>query len=1094
MFQLEIIQSGLQLKLDMQCVREQFLRLLETYSYAEHTLLRRPSPPPPNSPTGAPISSGRARVRALYDARRQRMQARREKFAQEIASSGGYIPTTPRSRRRIRVPPSATVSAPYALTSSEGLSDSTSFDDWELKSVSSGDMLDARDCSNYRHNNSPSSDGAHLTNSSPDSDMPAANSSSSGGGNTTTSSDGTGILTKLMADTVVDKENVRPEHYDDARNNNLSDRGDKGDTQKLEPITEEHQQPWHNNDHSPNNESQLPDVFQPSILPNTSDIHSYHDIADMHSFQDIGDIHSYQDIDMDENGYVVMRDLDPHLMDYSSTSNFAEGGGEAFQSRFSGFSNFSQEIPRTCHNSYHLSITSPLHDTSSIPASPFRDSSIPIYTARSNLKDIEGEYVMLKSPFYDAGDYVTLKAPKRHQRLTNHSMMSFYDQLEPSMLLQPESSNIPWSTTAFDVTGNFGPNNIITCSQVASPPQKSPNVSPRKESPKYAPSELITQLYTKDRSLRDISNISRISSHGRGRGFDDSAMGDTTIGSMLGFGSPDTYPLNSTMKVQVSAGNNTMVQQVEDSDDTLENIGEEDMPEPPFLPRKQFDQRTSFSEPSAICHAPDATRLSLSSPKSMDDSFLDNYEQPDQHLNTQDYSPEDFVTPIKKLPKKPQLCKEHGLHPTFGGPCIFEDSFDVLDTSTEEDETSQNTDRSSRKSRQSRSSQYVTDTDCDSSYLSECVDDTINTTQEFKQESKRYTYDARNARMKMLRRQTGQSDINHLKPAIGLSETDLHHDVTRTRLSLEATRTSLPDLANLSVPPSEYSVEDQDSTLKLVDNSKETSSVPDQSSNVFNKATQGRPLSISTISSTIATTTTDESPESNGGIPVPVNSPNVTDSGSSRPTTDNYDYVDFPPRDMIPKYDRRMPPPRAIPPRRHPGVGSSFVVPVGSGRQYTPIGSNSSGSEPKAKRNISGSLGSIPQKQYTTHRSSQDKQPKHHRSQYSLQDQRYRSSGHRSEGMESVGSGHRHRYPRSAVDSGVETHHHRRHRHQQYEAAGSAEMSSRARRAALAEPPITSAQNLSRERKKVLAKKLKQFSNNFYNSTGNLQIKTLGHF
>jgi len=38
------------------------------------------------------------------------------------------------------------------------------------------------------------------------------------------------------------------------------------------------------------------------------------------------------------------------------------------------------------------------------------------------------------------------------------------------------------------------------------------------------------------------------------------------------------------------------------------------------------------------------------------------------------------------------------------------------------------------------------------------------------------------------------------------------------------------------------------------------------------------------------------------------------------------------------------------------------------------------------------------------------------------------------------------------------------------------------------------ARNLEPDRKKALVKKLKQFNNNFYKSTGNLNIQTLAHF
>lgn len=941
------------------------------------------------------MSSGRAKVRAMYEQRRRRIRQRRESFLNAIESAN----TSP---TRHRAPP----------PSSDCHSDSTLFDEWERKSASSGDILDDLDCSNHRHNNSPSSEGPgpHLTpRDTNTSSSGGANTSSGGantsssahGGNITSSSDSTGLITKLIATTVMNKENVRPEHYEDARNNNLVNNlvNSDNDTQKLEPISEE--------------------------------VHSFIDNTLYHLPEGGGEgIHS--------------------LMD-NTLCDIAGGGGEGFQSHLSGFSNLNfsaHEIPR-------FSVISPLRDSltnreSSIPI------PIPIYTARNNSKDIEGEYVMLRSPFSEAGDYVTLKAPSRppsSHRNANYSMMSFCDQLEPSMLLPPDSQQIPWNTSAFNVTGNFGPRNIITVSQMISP-----HVSPRKDSPKYAKSQAIKELYTKDRSLRDIGNISRISTRSL---FNNTMDYNTTLSSTFGIQSPEMYPLNSTEIADMS-----QLQPVEDnSDDTLENIGDDD-------PR-------SFVDSSAISYqAPNATRQSLQSPNSMDDSFLSNPKDPK-------YNPEDFVTPKRKLPKKPQLCKEHGVHPTLGGPCIFEDSFEGLDSSTEEEENSERSSRSrARSSRHSGTgSRAATDTDCDSSYLSECVDDTAHNMS--RQTNDRYMYDAPNARMRLLRRQTGQTDIKNVRPCLGLSESDLVFEKkSRKHLSLVATRASLPDLTNVATA-SECSG-DQDSTLKLTD--QEQSHIAQKTPQHLNHPTQqGRPLSISTT----VTTTTEESPESNGpGIPVPVNSPNATDSGSSRPTTDNYDYVDIPLRDNIPKYDMRMPPPRKIPARRHPGVGSSFVET--GGRPYRATGS--SGNEPKAKRNISGSLGSLPHRQFSTLNSSQEtlNHPQQYRSQQSL---RYHTDRYSDEAMPGPGTSTRHppRYPRS-TDSSLDP----RSRHRSRSRGQEPDDRLRNRHPSrtpmpVPEPHITS-QSLSRERKKVLAKKLKQFSNTFHTSTGNLQIKTLGHF
>ena len=69
----------------------------------------------------------------------------------------------------------------------------------------------------------------------------------------------------------------------------------------------------------------------------------------------------------------------------------------------------------------------------------------------------------------------------------------------------------------------------------------------------------------------------------------------------------------------------------------------------------------------------------------------------------------------------------------------------------------------------------------------------------------------------------------------------------------------------------------------------------DDDTTISESVSQRRPLSVCTSTTTQATTTTDESPESHGAMTVPVNSPNITDSGGSssrQPTTD--DYVDVP--------------------------------------------------------------------------------------------------------------------------------------------------------------------------------------------------------
>lgn len=106
-----------------------------------------------------------------------------------------------------------------------------------------------------------------------------------------------------------------------------------------------------------------------------------------------------------------------------------------------------------------------------------------------------------------------------------------------------------------------------------------------------------------------------------------------------------------------------------------------------------------------------------------------------------------------------RLCKEHGLHPTFGGPCIF------------------------KKSTSSTKKIGLVATDYDSSYLSECDDEdngeSINLPPRI--------FDPMKARLRILKRQTGQTSLARPKEALGLQETNLFESPDKAHLSTNAT-------------------------------------------------------------------------------------------------------------------------------------------------------------------------------------------------------------------------------------------------------------------------------------------------------------------
>ena len=475
------------------------------------------------------------------------------------------------------------------------------------------------------------------------------------------------------------------------------------------------------------------------------------------------------------------------------------------------------------------------------------------------ISDVEGEYVMLKPPSNKrCGDYMNISPDAPFQSID-----------------ECQNDTSIWVNTEDDLK------KPSAFSSLDSPVALIKGVSPIRESPvKYATSDAISELYT-SKSLKDLSQISRIS---------HSSIHEQVSGTNLNvsgaFHSTFNYPLHSTLRYPL---NSTLAAELPEetavkSCDEAENDRQ-----------TASDARTTVSEPSVVIRSrslsPHTCNIDIQ-PRYLDDSYMDNF-KPVNNNNNGEFKlprPPPKKQRVKKTPQTqvPMLCKEHGMHPNFGGPCIFQtdDSFTLTDDSQDELEAN---DR--------RNSRAVTETDCDSSYLSECMDNESHCGLGFSEaEEMTATYDARNGRMKMLRRQTGQTALqnkSHLRAPIGLSESDFF-DVTRKHFSMEATRSSLPDLSALSTPSAE---ENSESTLHVSRLNKTVQEIADKNTpqaSLDNTLISGeqrgqRPLSIAT------TSTSNTSPDSNTGCQVPANSPNITDTNSSsKQNTDNYDYVEVP--------------------------------------------------------------------------------------------------------------------------------------------------------------------------------------------------------
>lgn len=404
---------------------------------------------------------------------------------------------------------------------------------------------------------------------------------------------------------------------------------------------------------------------------------------------------------------------------------------------------------------------------------------------------------------------------------------------------------------------------------------------------------------------------------------------------------------------------------------------------------------------------------------------------------------------------QPVLCKEHGLHPTFGGPCIFASSDDdavVLDTtlslSSSDGVTNSTADIDNANpvtppSTGARDRDDDNDEDADKCVT--CDDDEMRT----------------------LRRQTGQVHLTSpVRLPIGLSVADLlasrsdgcEHN-TSTEVICSSTTTNLSANFSTSSSPESAAAAALDVTaVNLVESTTQTveptllaSPTPvEEGVEVADKTL------LSALSCEFSVATLHNSPESttttsgSGGrnIQVPVNSPNATDSGGSssqQNTEDPYDYVEVP----VPKVARVMHHPPAPPPvRRHRQQRAVHSAPsaAGSGRAHSPVDSAAS----------------------------------HWSAQLPLHD------------GDSGFSTHSGSWRRSVVNR----------RHNERVVIGcelprnQPALSNPTGLVVQPSPSQPVGSKLSLERQKTIVRKLKKFTNNFYrvNSSGELKIRTLGHF
>ena len=384
---------------------------------------------------------------------------------------------------------------------------------------------------------------------------------------------------------------------------------------------------------------------------------------------------------------------------------------------------------------------------------------------------------------------------------------------------------------------------------LSAPPSRVPGGNVDACSPEnLGPFDIVNEL----KDISQISDISRCENH-------EQASSANLSGA---FHSTFNYPLHSTLNYPLHSTFSM-------SDDAVPKCTED------VSSKDNCDTRTTVSEPVAAvtrrqsCNRRQAPVLSLPR-QTLEDSCIDYQtfvskmsSTSGKHQNS--FSPSSYKTPSKK--PEAVLCQEHGIHPTFGGLCLFQTPSSATLNSSEEIDPDEN-------GNTPKMVMNVTETDCDSSYLSECIDDQ----QSIDVDEYAALFNMRSPHNRMLKRQTGQAELFEIKDPIGLSESDLNFDMTKKNFSLNATRASVANLHGLTSVISDPEEDESELTLHA--------SSPRKCSGLFGPndtliSVDHRPLSESN---------TEESPESNTGISVPVNSPNITDSGgsSTRQNTDNY--------------------------------------------------------------------------------------------------------------------------------------------------------------------------------------------------------------
>ncbi|KAK2169095.1 hypothetical protein LSH36_12g11012 [Paralvinella palmiformis] len=553
-------------------------------------------------------------------------------------------------------------------------------------------------------------------------------------------------------------------------------------------------------------------------------------------------------------------------------------------------------------------------------------------------------------------------------------------------------------------------------------------------------------------TIREVNDISQISLISR-CDFHEQVSSANISGA---FHSTFNYPLHSTLNYPLHSTFSMT------SDSLSKDI----------LTRDSIDATTTVSEPVTSashrksCQHDDVPLFSLPR-QTLDDScvdydaFVSKMSAKSGHLQ-EEFSPSNYKTQSKK--PQVQLCKEHGIHPTFDGSCIFQNG-DTLTVNSSDDEVGQDENGNTPKV-----TSNIRETDCDSSYLSECLDDHQSS---IDVDEYAAMYDTTVSCLKILKRQTGQVELKDVKERVGLSESDLHCDTTRRSTSMEATCASLPDNDELSALEASMLEEDRsESTLHASSLLKGHPEVIHEIDTIVGDETlvsiDQRPVSLST---------NEDSPESNTAMPVPVNSPNITDSGgsSSRQNTDNYDYMEMQPQQVDANSDK------ISLPGSHTTHSSTSVHSHRAKSSQSHYSHHSSRSHKLYTQSCR-----VPQQHHQRQYASTPSQL-HINSKKNIRSPRKRQANKTGEHRRNSNRNRHHQH--YDWDSGCSSHSSRSQ-------SKHFTINDNTGRQRTIIPDVKSPENLSQNRKHLLAKRLKVFSNSFYKapSANHLQIQTLGHF